>query len=165
MQLRYISTPHLIAEARGDPWAINETLQAGRPAQISDLAQAFHDAGRCTAESSSAFDEARRRFEASWNRVKGEHPINDLAEVRRSMQALGAQSLQLPKIGADLENVAAALAEAQKTAAGQIAGLERQLRQLDNVIGAAVAQEKDPNLTAKVRNELNALITDCEDDA
>ena len=121
MQLRYISNSHLIAEAGGDPWAINESLQAGRPAQISDLAQAFHDAGRCTAESGSAFDEARRRFEASWDRVNGEHPINDRAEVQRTIQSLGAQSSQLPKIGVDLENIAAALAGAQRTGAGLIA--------------------------------------------
>ena len=115
MQLRYVSIPALIAEAGGDPWAINQSLQAGRPAQISDLAQAFHAAGRCTSESSAAFNEARRRFEASWNRENGDHPINDSAEVQRTTQSLGAQSLQLPKIGVDLENIAAALAEAQRT--------------------------------------------------
>ncbi|VAZ87158.1 hypothetical protein LAUMK35_00124 [Mycobacterium pseudokansasii] len=116
MQLRYISIPLLIGEAGGDPWAINSSLQSGRPAQISDLAQAFHDAGRCTAESSAAFDEARRRFEAAWNRENGDHPINDSAEVQRVAQSLGAQSLQLPKIGADLETIAASLAEAQRSA-------------------------------------------------
>jgi hypothetical protein len=109
MQLRYISVPHLIAEAGGDPWAINKSLQAGRPAQISDLAQAFHDAGQCTTESSTAFAEARRRFEASWNRKNGGHPINDSAEVQRATQSLRAQAAQLPKIGVDLENIAAAL--------------------------------------------------------
>ena len=109
MQLRYIGIPHLIAEAGGNPWAINKSLQAGRPAQISDLAQAFHDAGRCTAESSAAFEEARRRFEASWNRENGDHPINDAAEVQRVTKSLGLQSLQLPKIGVDLENIAAVL--------------------------------------------------------
>ena len=81
MQLRYISIAALIAEAGGNPWAINQSLQAGRPAQISDLAEAFHAAGRCTTESSNAFDEARRRFEASWNQEYGENPINDSAEV------------------------------------------------------------------------------------
>jgi hypothetical protein len=60
MQLRYISIPLLIAEAGGDPWKINQSLQAGRPAQISDLAEAFHTAGRCTTESNNAFEEARR---------------------------------------------------------------------------------------------------------
>jgi len=109
MQLRYINIAALIAEAGGDPWAINRSLQAGRPAQISDLAEAFHAAGRCTAESSAAFDEARRRFEAAWNRENGEHPINDSAEVQRVTKALGAQSLQLPKIGVDLESIAASL--------------------------------------------------------
>ena len=165
MQLRYISVPALIAEAGGDPWAINQSLQVGRPAQIADLAEAFHAAGRCTAESNAAFDEARGRFESAWNHENGENPINDSAEVQRTAEALGAQSVQLPKIGADLESIAAALAEAQKTAAGQIATLERQLQQLDDIIGAAVEQEKDPNLTPKVRNELNAIINACEDDA
>ncbi|MGV7258603.1 putative alpha/beta hydrolase, partial [Mycobacterium kansasii] len=54
MQLRYVSVPLLIAEAGGDPWAINQSLQAGRPAQISGLAEAFHAAGRCTAEADAA---------------------------------------------------------------------------------------------------------------
>lgn len=114
MQLRYISIPLLVAEAGGDPWAINHSLQVGRPAQIADLAEAFHAAGRCTAESSAAFDDARRRFEASWNRENSDHPINDSAEVQRVAKSLGAQSLQLPKIAVDLENIAAALSSAQR---------------------------------------------------
>lgn len=138
MQLQYISTPLLIAEAGGDPWAINENLQAGRPAQISDLAQAFHDAGRCTAESAAAFGEARRRFEASWNRMVGEHPINDSAEVRRVTASLGAQSLQLPKIAVVLENAAAALADAQRDGAASISALESRLQQVDSLVGPAL---------------------------
>ena len=63
MRLRYISIPLLTAEAGGDPWAINKSLQVGRPGQISDLAEAFHAAGRCTSEANAAFNEARRRFE------------------------------------------------------------------------------------------------------
>jgi hypothetical protein len=118
MQFRYISIPALIAEAGGDPWAINQSLQAGRPAEISDLAEAFHAGGRCTAEANTSFEEARSRFDAAWNHENGDHPINDSAEVQRVTKTLGAQSLQLPKIGADLENIAAALAEAQKSAAG-----------------------------------------------
>jgi hypothetical protein len=92
MQLSYISIPLLIAEAGGDPWAVDQSLQAGRPAQISDLADAFHAAGRCTTESSNAFEEARRRFEASWNRQNGEHPINDSAEVQRVTKSPGSRS-------------------------------------------------------------------------
>ena len=165
MQLRYISNPYLIAEAGGDPWAINESLQAGSPAQISDLAQAFHDAGRCTAESSSAFDEARRRFEASWNRVNGDHPINDLAEVQRAMQSLGAQSLQLPKIGVDLENVAAALAWAQRSGAKLITTLESRLQGFDDELGQALDLEADAQLTVADRSALDALIGALEQQA
>lgn len=63
MQLRHINIRALIAEAGGDPWAIEHSLHAGRPAQIAELAEAFHAAGRCTAEANAAFEEARRRFD------------------------------------------------------------------------------------------------------
>ncbi|BBX73272.1 hypothetical protein H7H78_05040 [Mycobacterium shinjukuense] len=165
MRLRYISVPALIAEAGGDPWAINHSLQAGRPAQIADLAEAFRAAGRCTAEANAAFDQARRRFEAAWNRENGEHPINDSAEVQRVTTSLGAQSLQLPKIGVDLENIAAALAEAQRSAAGQIATLEGQLQQVDDRLGEALEWEEDIHLTAVNRSALDALISDLEQHA
>ncbi|OWG25371.1 hypothetical protein B9D06_14830 [Mycobacterium tuberculosis] len=58
MQLRHINIRALIAEAGGDPWAIEHSLHAGRPAQIAELAEAFHAAGRCTAEANAAFEEA-----------------------------------------------------------------------------------------------------------
>lgn len=116
MGLPYIDEKALVAEAGGDPWAINASLQAGSPLHISNLAAAFHRAGRCTAESDNAFQQARSRFEAAWNHQDGGHPINDSEEVQRVVKSLGAQSLQLPKIGADLENIAAALADAQRPA-------------------------------------------------
>ncbi|MDT5349598.1 MAG: hypothetical protein QOH91_2885, partial [Mycobacterium sp.] len=165
MPLRYISIPHLIAEAGGDPWAINNSLQSGRPGQISYLAGAFHTAGRRTAESNKSFEEARRRFESSWNHEDGEHPINDSAEVQRVVQSLGAQSLQLPKIGADLEDIAAGLAEAQRTASGQIATLEGQLQRLDGLIGQALDVENNGNLTPQEKSAVDALIEGCEQDA
>lgn len=165
MQLRYIGIAALIGEAGGDPWAINQSLQAGRPAQISDLAEAFHAAGRCTTESSKAFDEARRRFEASWNRDNGENPINDSAEVERVTKSLGAQSLQLPKIGVELENIAAALAEAQRTGATQISTLEGQLGQLDHDIGQAVEKEKNARLSAANKSALDTVIALLEQQA
>lgn len=107
MQLTNLSEAELIASAGGDPWAINQSLQAGSPFQISQLAQAFHTAGRCTAEADHAFEDARKRFDAAWNHQNGDHPINDSDEVQRVTKSLGAQSLQLPKIGADLEGIAA----------------------------------------------------------
>src|SRR5579884_1598198 len=165
MQLRYISVGALIAFAGGDPWAINRSLQAGSPAQIADLAAAFHAAGRSTAEADATFEQARHRFDAAWNHQNGDHPINGSAEVQRTAKSLGAQSTQLPKIGADLEGIAAALAEAQKAGAAQIAQLEAQLQALDDMIGQAVEMEKDPHLSAADRDALNSFITACEDDA
>jgi hypothetical protein len=164
MQLRYISIPHLIAEAGGDPWAINQTLQSGRPGQIADLAQAFHTAGLCTTASNNAFEEARRRFESAWNHENGDNPIIDSAEVQRAVQLLGAQSLQLPKIGVDLEYIAGALAEAQQTASGQIASLERGLQQLDDEIGQALSHSADTNVTGYERAVLNAVVSTLERD-
>src|ERR1700741_4851217 len=148
MQLRYISIAALIAEAGGDPWATNQSLQAGRPAQISDLAEAFHAGGRCTTESSNALYEARHR-----------------SEVQRVSKILGAQSLQLPKIGVALENIAAALAEAQRTGSVLISTLEGQLQELDNEIGQAVEKEKDIHLSAADRSALDGLISHLEQQA
>src|ERR1700753_2019913 len=121
MQLRYISVPALIAAAGGDPWAITKSLQAGSPLQISNLAEAFHSAGRCTTEAGNEVEQARHRFHAAWDHQNGDHPLHHSDHVPRGTKSLGAQSLQIPKIGTALENIAASLAEAQKAAAGQIA--------------------------------------------
>ncbi len=120
MQLRHLSIPHLIAEAHGDPWAVNQSLQSGRPAQISDLAKALHGAAQSSNDANAAFEEALRRFEAAWNHENGDHPINDSAEVQRVTQSLHVQAAQLPKIAIDLENISAALAGAQRSGTGQI---------------------------------------------
>ncbi len=165
MQLINLSVAELVAGAGGDPWEINRTLQAGQPGQISNLANAFHSAGRSTAEADATFDQARKRFEAAWNHQNGDSPINDSAEVQRTAQALGAQSEQLPKIGADLENIAAALADAQKSGAAEIATLERQLQLLDKIIGAAKKDLEDGNLSATDRSALQTLIKDAKADA
>lgn len=166
MGLPYIDERALVAEAGGDPWAINASLQAGSPLQISNLAGAFHRAGRCTAEADNAFQQARTRFEAAWNHQDGGHPINDSAEVQRVVKSLGAQSLQLPKIGADLENIAAALADAQKAGAAQIAALEAQLKSIsDAVVQAVNLLNNDKSLTAADKDAVHAFINTCEDDA
>lgn len=74
MTLTNLSEAELIASAGGDPWAINQSLQAGSPFQISQLAEAFHGAGRHTAEADHAFEQARKRFAAAWNHQDGGHP-------------------------------------------------------------------------------------------
>ncbi|MDD7811946.1 hypothetical protein PP713_05125 [Mycobacterium sp. CSUR Q5927] len=135
MQLQHINLALLIEAAGGDPWQVNNTLQSGSPAVVDELAQAFHDAGSCTAESSAAFTQARQRFHAAWNRENSEHPINDSLEVQRATTTLHLQQTQLTAIGTDLENIAAALAETQKAAAAKINALEIQLQDIDNRIG------------------------------
>lgn len=166
MGLPYIDERALVAEAGGDPWAINASLQAGSPLQISNLATAFHRAGRCTAEADNAFQQARTRFEAAWNHQDGGHPINDSDEVQRVVKSLGAQSLQLPKIGADLENIAAALADAQKAGSARIAALEAQLKSIsDSVVQAVNLLNNDKSLTAADRDAVHAFIDTCEEDA
>jgi hypothetical protein len=147
-RLRHISIAQLIAEAGGDPWTINESLQSGCPAQVSDLAQAFRNAGRHSTESSTAFDEARRRFGASWNRDTGQHPINGSTEVRRIARSLETQSIQLPRIGLDLDNIATALAKAQRIGAELISTLETELPHLDNQLGEALDLENDMLIAA-----------------
>jgi len=164
--LPYIDEQALIAEAGGDPWAINASLQAGSPLQISNLAGAFHRAGRCTAEADNAFQQARTRFEAAWNHHDGGHPINDSGEVQRITKSLGAQSLQLPKIGADLESIAAALADAQQAGTARIATLDAQLKNISDLVTQAVALlNNDKSLSAGEKDALHALINTCEDDA
>lgn len=165
MQFQSISVPNLIAEAGGDPWAVNTSLQAGQPAWIDALAQAFYVAGRCTEKASNAFGEARRRFEAAWNGQRGAHPINDSAEVQRVTNDLGQQSFQTSKIGIDLENVAAALAEAQRTAAASITALEAHLHQVDYELSEALVLEMDKTLAGPDLSALNALISALEHNA
>lgn len=131
MHLQYLDTSWLISRAGGDPWAINKTLQSGSPAEISGLAQAFHDAGQSTGHADDAFNDALRRFNAAWNRETGDHPINDAAEVQRATQSLGVQAAQLPKIALDLELLAVSLAEAQHAAGEHISCFEGNLEEID----------------------------------
>ncbi|BCZ25266.1 alpha/beta hydrolase [Mycobacterium senriense] len=165
MQLKWLNVAELIAKAGGDPWAINQSLQAGSPSQISSLAEAFHGAGRHTAEADHAFEQARQRFNAAWNHQNGDHPINDSAEVQRVIKSLGAQSEQLPKIGADLENIAAALADAQKAGTQRISTLEHELQGLDNIIDAAEHDLQAGHPDAKTEAFLKKLIDDAKADA
>lgn len=162
MHLRYISKGALIVFAGGNPWKINDTLQSGRPAQISNLAQAFHDAGRSTGEAEVAFNLARDRFDKAWTRENGENPINDSGEVQRATNSLRVQATQLPEIGADLENVAAALAEAQRSGKGEISSLETALQDLDDQIGEAIRLENNPLLTAAERRVVDHYVDGLE---
>jgi Hydrolase N-terminal helical domain/Tuberculosis necrotizing toxin len=167
----------LVMFAGGDPWKVNATLQSGRPADIAALGQTFHNAGQSTQEADNAFAEARRRVDA-WVRDNGQHPITDSAEVRRTAAGLGLQATQLPKIAVDLENVAAALGQAQGAANGYIAALEARLQTLDDWIGQAddlikqdeqlLAEADDESDICDLEDDINRLeqyINDCEREA
>ncbi|OBJ00221.1 hypothetical protein A5624_08520 [Mycobacterium sp. 1482292.6] len=165
MQFVNLSQAELIAAAGGGPWAVNQSLQAGSPFQISQLAEAFHAAGRCSTAAQEEFEQARKRFGMAWNHQNGDHPINGSAEVQRLTKSMNLQTEQLPKIGADLENIAAMLGAAQKEGGAEIATLDRQLQLLDKLIGAAKKDLEDPALDAKSRHALETLIQDAKADA
>lgn len=126
---------------------------------------AFHDAGRCTAEADAAFNEACRRFETAWTGNRTAHPINSSAEVQRASRSLGVQAAQLPKIGTDLENIAATLAETQKAAAQQINTLNSQLEHIDDELGRAIDLEYRGGLTATEEELVDEHIDELGDEA
>src|SRR6185437_10902710 len=131
--------------AGGDPWKVNATLQSGRPGQIANLGQAFHNAGRSTQEADRTFAEARSRLDA-WTNDSEQQPITNSAEVQSTINGLHLQADQLPKIAVDLESIAAALAQTQGTATGYINALDARLQQLDDWIGEAedlIKQDQD----------------------
>ncbi|HEU0190014.1 MAG TPA: alpha/beta hydrolase [Mycobacterium sp.] len=159
MKLANIYLPGLVNAAGGNPWLVNAELQHGRPGQIDDLATAFHSAGESAAEADGAFAAARQRFEAAWGRPGGENPVNDSSRVRLATTSLGVQAEQLPLIAADLEAIAAALAEAQRSAGTYMADLEHQLEQIDTEIGCYAESSNAPGLTAAQRSEIDARLT------
>jgi hypothetical protein len=163
--------------AGGDPWKVNATLQSGRPTQIGELAQAFHNAGQSTREADQEFTDARNRLDA-WIRDNGQHPITNSPEVQRTVTALGLQASQLPKIAIDLETIAAALAQTQGTATGYINKLDARLQTLDDWIGQAedlikqdeqlLAQAEDDDDICELEDDIDRLqqyITNCEHEA
>jgi len=165
VRLRFVNVTALMSEAGGDPWAVCAGLQAGHPALIDALGRSFHDAGRCTAEASTAFDAARGHFIAAWGADTSAPAINGSADVQRVTSDLGWQSPLLSKIGVDLENIAAALAEAQRAAGVVLAGLEADLRRIDDELGVLLALEADHTLTEADRRAVDAAVSGLERDA
>jgi hypothetical protein len=177
VNLRYVHKGLLIVFAGGDPWKINASLQRGQPGQIAGLGQGFHDAGGFTEEADNAFAGAQKRLRA-WLRDNGAHPIADSNEIQQLTKTLGLQAAQLPKIAVDLENIATALAQAQSTAASDIAALEARLQYLDDWIGyaesritldeRAIAASDDDDEIAELEEDEESYqdgITDCEREA
>lgn len=156
MELCYLNVRHLIERAGGDPWKLDDTVQSGSPGQINELATAFHDAGVCMSNTDQEFNEAKRRFEAAWDRQDGGgHPINDSEEVTRATTSLNLDKEELARVAVDLGNISAALAETQQSSQSSIQELEASLQRIDDAISAAVEQNGvvvDENNIAPLRN-------------
>jgi hypothetical protein len=139
-QLVHLSVPELIGAAGGDPWQIDDTIQAGAPGEISELATSFRDAGQCITETDEEFYQAKKRFTEAWDRDDPAHPVNDSEEVRRATQWLRLSPQQMAKVAADLQDIAATLAEAQRSGHVAVSNLNNRLVQIDNTITAEIAQ-------------------------
>ncbi|OBI06397.1 hypothetical protein A5715_20535 [Mycolicibacter heraklionensis] len=140
-KLQYLQIGGLISQAGGDPWAVDDSLQAGSPTQIDFLAQAFHSAAGSATSAEETFVTARQHFE-QYNRENGEQPINNSAEVQRVRDGLHATNQQLGQIAADLETIAAALAQARAASLANITALNANLMVLDARIGVYLEQER-----------------------
>lgn len=139
-QFRHLDADNLAAGAGGDPWQLNRTVQSGSPGEISELASAFRTAGVCTSETTEEFLAAKQRFEAAWDRQDGgDHPINDSAEVHRATESLQLNREQFDRVAVDLQNIAATLAEAQRSGDVSIGNLNTALRMIDDQIDREIA--------------------------
>ncbi|BBZ22003.1 hypothetical protein [Mycolicibacter hiberniae] len=156
--LQYLSVDDLVAQAGGDPWSIDESLQAGSPAQINFLAQAFHTAAGSATAAEGAFRTAGEHF-AQYNRENGEQPINNAAQVARVKDELHATNEQLGRIAADLAGIAAALAQARAASQANTA-LNANLIVLDARIGGCLSQGQ--NHDAEIAQARRLALADTE---
>ncbi|CAJ1496158.1 alpha/beta hydrolase [[Mycobacterium] holstebronense] len=138
--LQHLQIAALISQAGGDPWAVDDSLQAGSPTQINFLAQAFHSAAGSATSAEESFRTAQEHF-TQYNRENGEQPINNGAEVQRVKDGLHATNQQLGQIAADLESIAAALAQARAASLANVTALNANLIVLDARIGVYLEQE------------------------
>lgn len=150
IELKHLSIQELTSAAGGDPWQLDAGLQSGAPGQIDELATAFRNASGCLEETSHDFAVAQQRFGAAWDRQDGGgHPINESAEVQRVTENLHLSRTQISKIALDLENIAAALAQAQRSSATSISLLEGALKSYDLQIDARIAQAANAGTNAQ----------------
>lgn len=136
----------LSSEAGGDPWKLDDELQAGDPAAIDDVADAFHQSGNHVKEADDDFEAAKREFEEAYRRNDSEHPINESAIVQQVTAALAGHKEAFPRIAADLEKVAASLATAQRNSDAAIAALNQSLHEIDDAISVAEANGENTGL-------------------
>ncbi|MCV7314258.1 hypothetical protein H7J77_01665 [Mycolicibacillus parakoreensis] len=134
----------LWAEAGGDPWKLNDEVQAGDPAEINNLADAFHNSLACIEETDANWVQAKQRFQQAYQHDGGSrHPINESAEVIATTEQLHLQRGQIEQIAVGLETIATALATAQTDSEAALAWPHVALHFLDEAISAAEADGLD----------------------
>lgn len=141
--LTNLSVDQLCAIAGADPWKINDELHAGDTAAINDLAEAFHQTGFHAKESDDEFTTAKKQFTDAWRTNGSEHPINESEQVQKATAALHGHQEQLSKIAVDLEQIAAALAIAQRNADAEVASTNNDLDTIDDQITKAKAANQN----------------------
>ena len=141
--LANLDVGELCGAAGGDPWKLDEELQAGDAQAINKLADAFHQAGHRVAEADDDFDKAKQKFKAGYRRNGSEHPINESAVVRQATTALAGHTEALPRIAASLEQVAAALVTAQRHSDYALGEADGALDEIDDQMAAAKADNQD----------------------
>lgn len=136
-EFKHFTRDELAGAAGIDPWLIDKSLQAGDPAKIDAIADGVHRAGVAAGEVDGDFENARKQFRDAWVSDGSHSPINESAEVQRITASIGAHRDQLKVIGTKYEQIAAALAKAQRGADAEIAALEKQLHAIDEQMDAA----------------------------
>src|SRR4051812_18348192 len=171
LPLNHLSVAELIVAAGCDPWRVNDTIAAGSPGEISELATSFHNAALCTTQTGEEFAQAKKRFAEAWDRDDTAHPINDAEEIRRATDSLHLSSQQMGHVAVELQSIAADLAQAQRSGHISISNLEARLKQIDDLIeselqaAAAAGQQLDwselkraaLDATRQSLGEMNAL--------
>lgn len=136
-EFKHFTRAELAGEAGIDPWQIDQSLQAGDPGKIDAIADGVHRAGTVAGEVDGDFENARKRFRDAWVSDGSRSPIDESAEVQRITSSVGSHREQLRTIGTKYEQIAAALAKAQRDADAAIAALEKQLHAVDEQMDAA----------------------------
>jgi len=153
-EFKHFTRAELAGEAGVDPWELDRSLQAGDPAKIDAIADGVHRAGTIAGEVDDDFEKARKQFRDAWVSDGNHSPIDESGEVQRITASVGTHKDQLRVIGAKYEQIATALATAQRAADGEIAALEKQLHAVDEQMDFADSHmATDP---ASAQNTLKA---------
>lgn len=130
-EFKHFTRAELAGEAGVDPWQIDQSLKAGDPAKIDAIADGVHRAGVAAGEVDGDFENARKQFRDAWVSDGSRSPIDESVVVQRITASVGTHRDQLRVIGTKYEEIAAALATAQRDADAEIGVLEQQLRAVD----------------------------------